>query len=157
MRSCLREVQIVEVADFCREQLELEKGLELAMIAGDLNWDDERKRKSSEAPNRNLLSILPKGWQDAGSPFDFTYDAKENPMLNGNLRRRFDRCIYMTHPNGARGRIYKSRGLDKIGKESIPNLVWNKRDTYNITIKKMALTPSDHFGIVIHFSNKHLS
>ncbi len=152
-----REIQIVEVADFCREQLELGKGLELAIIAGDLNWDDERKRKSSEAPNRNLLSILPEGWQDAGTPFDFTYDAKENPMLNGNLRRRFDRCIYMTHPNGARGQIYKSRGLEKIGKESIPNLVWNKKNTYNNTIKKMAVTPSDHFGIVTHFSNKRSS
>ena len=145
-----REVQIAEAADFCREQLYSVEGLELAIIAGDLNWDDERKRKSSEAPNRNLLSILPERWKDAGTPFDYTYDSKENPMLNGNLRRRLDRCLYLTSPpKKAMG--YKSTGLQKIGKESVPNLVWNKRNTYNDTVKKMAVNPSDHFGIMIHF------
>jgi hypothetical protein len=151
-----REVQIVEAAQFCRQQLQSVDGLELAVIAGDLNWDDERKRKQSEAPNRNLLSILPDGWNDAGTPFDYTYDAKENPMLNGNLRRRFDRCIYLSRPKGEgpQGRNYKSIGLQKIGKESIPDLVWNKKNPYNDTIKIMAVNPSDHFGIMTHFSKK---
>lgn len=143
-----REVQIVEVANYCQEQL-VKYHLELTAILGDLNWDDERKRKSSEAPNRNLLSILPNGWQDAGKPFDFTYDAKENPMLGGNLRRRFDRCLYRTN-----FKSYSAKGLEKIGSQSIPNLIWNKRNTYNNTVKKMPVAPSDHFGILIHFSKK---
>ena len=147
-----REIQIVEAADFCREQLLSAKGLELAIIAGDLNWDDERTRKSSEAPNKNLLSLLPNGWKDAGTPFDHTYDAKENPMLSGNLRRRLDRCLYMSKKNGSKG--YESKGLQKIGKEAIPNLVWNKRNSYNNSVKKMAVAPSDHFGIMIHFSDR---
>ena len=157
-----REVQIVEAANYCKKQLKFRsfEGLELAIIAGDLNWDDERKRKPSEAPNRNLLSILPDGWKDAGTPFDYTYDAKENPMLNGHLRRRLDRCIYLSassrdsDPPQSSGRNYKSVELQKIGKESIPNLVWNKRNSYNDTIKKMPVNPSDHFGIIIPFSKK---
>jgi hypothetical protein len=152
-----REVQIVEAADYCKTQLQLRSfdGLELAVIAGDLNWDDERKRKQSEAPNRNLLSILPNWWKDAGTPFDYTYDAKENPMLNGSLRRRLDRCIYLSASRDSDPQNnYKSTDLQKIGKESIPNLVWNKKNSYNDTIKKMAVNPSDHFGIMIPFSKK---
>ncbi len=144
-----REVQIVEAAAFCREQLFSVEGLEVAIIAGDLNWDDERTRKSSEAPNRNLLSLLPDGWKDAGTPFDHTYDAKENPMLSGNLRRRLDRCLYLSKKNASKG--FESKCLQKIGKEPIPNLVWNKRNSYNNSVKKMEVAPSDHFGILIHF------
>ena len=147
-----REVQIIEAAKFCREQLRSIDGLKLAVIAGDLNWDDERKRKPNEAPNRNLLSILPDGWKDAGTPFDYTYDAKENPMLNGNLRRRFDRCIYISSlESNPSSQDYQSANLQKIGKESIPNLVWNKRNSYNNSVKKMPVNPSDHFGIMAHF------
>ena len=154
-----REVQLIEAAQFCQDQFQSRQTLELAVIAGDLNWDDERKRKSSEAPNRELLSLLSNGWNDAGSPFDFTYDAKENPMLNGNLRRRFDRCIYLSRQSEARGseqksQNYQSIGLQKIGKESIRNLTWNKKNPYNGSVKKMAVCPSDHFGIIIPFAKK---
>mmetsp|Transcript_27877 Transcript_27877/g.61409 ORF Transcript_27877/g.61409 Transcript_27877/m.61409 type:complete len:605 (+) Transcript_27877:54-1868(+) len=154
-----REVQVVEVARFCQDQLNSVDGLELAVLAGDLNWDDERKQKKSEPPNRKLLSLLPEGWNDAGTPFDYTYDAKENPMLNGNLRRRLDRCIYTSQPIKTRGsnerrQNFRSTNLQKIGREIIPNLVWNKKNSYNGNIKKMPVSPSDHFGIMISFSNE---
>jgi len=160
-----REQQIIEVADHCQEQLDsTANNLELAVILGDLNWDDERKQKRSIPPNRNLLSILSEGWHDAGTQFDFTYDAKENPMLNGNLRRRLDRCIYTTSSRLCGGETtqgsqqqqrqhYKSTGLLKIGKEAIPNLTWNKKNSYNGNIKQMPVSPSDHFGIMVSFSN----
>ena len=148
-----REQQIIEVAAYCQEQLDsTANNLEMAVILGDLNWDDERKQKRSIPPNRNLLSILPEGWHDAGTQFDFTYDAKENPMLNGNLRRRLDRCIYIR--SQGKEQKYKSTGLQKVGEKAIPNLVWNKKNSYNGSIKAMPVAPSDHFGIMISFSKK---
>ncbi|MGK3740767.1 MAG: hypothetical protein ACI8RD_001168 [Bacillariaceae sp.] len=148
-----REQQIIEVAVHCQEQLDsTANNLELAVILGDLNWDDERKQKRSIPPNRNLLSILSEGWHDAGTQFDFTYDAKENPMLNGNLRRRLDRCIYIRSQRQEQN--YKSTGLQKVGKKAIPNIVWNKKNSYNGSIKPMPVAPSDHFGIMISFSKK---
>jgi len=148
-----RERQIIEVANYCQEQLNsaANGGLELAVILGDLNWDDERKQKRSVPQNRNLLSILPDGWHDAGTQFDFTYDAKENPMLNGNLRRRLDRCIYISSQQQTQD--YKSIGLKKVGEKAIPNLAWNKKNPYNGNVKTMPVAPSDHFGIMISFSN----
>jgi hypothetical protein len=148
-----REQQIIEVAAYCQKQLDsTANNLEMAVILGDLNWDDERKQKRSIPPNRNLLSILPEGWHDAGTQFDFTYDAKENPMLNGNLRRRLDRCIYIRSQRKEQN--YKSDGLQKVGEKAIPNLVWNKKNSYNGSIKAMPVAPSDHFGIMISFSKE---
>jgi len=153
-----REAQIIEATRFCERQFDTSHGgespLRLAVILGDLNWDDERKQKPNETPNRNLLSILPSEWKDAGKKFDFTYDAKENPMLGGSLRRRFDRCLFYS-PSKATGNNkrwkFESVGLQKIGKEAIPNLVWNKRNMYNGSVKQTQVTPSDHFGIVVSF------
>jgi hypothetical protein len=153
-----REDQIVNAALFCQKQLASSSSLQLAMIVGDLNWDDERKQKRSVPPNKNLLSLLPNGWKDSGVPFDFTYDAKENPMLGGSLRRRFDRCIYLTtndrnnnEPSSAQQRAYKSLQLQKIGKDPLPNLTWNKLNPYNGSVKACPVAPSDHFGLVISF------
>mmetsp|Transcript_21312 Transcript_21312/g.45226 ORF Transcript_21312/g.45226 Transcript_21312/m.45226 type:complete len:82 (+) Transcript_21312:603-848(+) len=80
-------------------------------------------------------------------------------MLNGNLRRRLDRCIYTSQPIKTRGsnerrQNFRSTNLQKIGREIIPNLVWNKKNSYNGNIKKMPVSPSDHFGIMISFSNE---
>jgi len=139
-------------AHYCQKQLNsATNGIKLAVILGDLNWDDERKQKRSVPQNRNLLSILPERWHDAGTQFDFTYDAKENPMLNGNLRKRLDRCIYITSQQKTQD--YKSIGLKKVGEKAIPNLVWNKKNPYNGSVKAMPVAPSDHFGIMISFSN----
>jgi hypothetical protein len=169
-----REEQIIEATRFCQAQMKMKSStpsmLQIAIIVGDFNWDDERKQKRSVPANKKLLSILPGGWQDAGTPFDFTYDAKENPMLGGNLRRRFDRCIYLTQ-NGsthvpssttsttskARSkdvRTYQSLQLQKIGMQPIPNLTWKKVNPFNGTIKACQVAPSDHFGLVISFGTK---
>ena len=140
-----REMQIMEAVNFCQQQLYSNPDMQIAIIAGDFNWDDERKRKTSEAPNRPLTDlVLSKTWKDAGTPHDYTYDPKENPMLGGNLRRRFDRCIYLSKsetPAAASSTIanvgYQATSLTKIGKEAIPNLTWNKLNTYNGSRKIM--------------------
>jgi len=161
-----RETQIAVAAEFCRDRL-LEpdacENLEVAIVTGDLNWDDERKRATPKgAPNSPLLSVVGKGWRDAGTPFDHTYDSKENPMLSGNLRRRFDRCLSLSRGAAAAaqyddddddGRGYRSRDLIKIGTKAIPGLTWRKRNPYNGTVRTVPVAPSDHFGIVAHFSS----
>ena len=141
-----REVQIQQAARFCQDQLEQHPSLEIDMIAGDFNWDDERKR--GQGPNRDLLSILDQGWKDAGEKFDYTYDAQENCMLAGNLRRRFDRCIYRTKASKKQAKA----GLKKFGLNPIePELIWNKRNPYNNSFRKVKVGPSDHFAIGVRF------
>lgn len=142
-----REVQIQQAADFCQDQMEKHPSLEVAMIAGDFNWDDERKR--GQGPNRDLLTILGDGWKDAGEKFDYTYDGKENCMLANNLRRRLDRCIYLT-PESTRSKA--KAGLKKFGQAPIhPPLIWNKRNPYNNSYRKVKVGPSDHFAIGVRF------
>ena len=142
-----REVQIRQAASFCQDKLGKHPSLEIAMVAGDFNWDDERKR--GQGPNRDLISLLDDGWEDAGQKFDYTYDAKENCMLAGNLRRRFDRCIYLTKE----GKGDKAKaGLKKFGLNPIhPPLIWNKRNPYNNSYRKVKVGPSDHFAIGVRF------
>lgn len=142
-----REVQIQQAANFCQDQLNENSDLKIAMIAGDFNWDDERKR--GRGPNNDLLTILDDGWKDAGEKFDYTYDAKDNCMLAGNLRRRFDRCIYLTPQKKG---VSATVGLKKFGQKAIdPPLIWNKKNPYNGSTRKVRVGPSDHFAIGARF------
>ena len=138
-----RETQIKIASDFCQEKMEGYPELEIAIIAGDFNWDDERTR--GQAPNQNLVSLLQDGWKDAGKKLDHTYDGKENAMLTNKLRRRLDRCIYLTNKHA------QLKQATLLGKDPIPNLVWKKQNPYNGSIKQVAVLPSDHFGIGIQF------
>ena len=147
--------------------------LQVAILAGDFNWDDEITTKTgrSKTPpaNTNLLALINRStnrnstsnatcWKDAGTANDYTYDSKLNPMLGGyyGLRRRFDRCIYLSKQTiesgyklGTRTTSnndvinnkttpssnlrYESTKLLKIGTQPIPNLVWNKKNFYKNT------------------------
>ena len=134
--SAQRECQILQATAFFQDQLQKKPNLKLAIIAGDFNWDDERIRKET-CPNTSLLDLLGGGdnnnnWKDPGKCNDYTYDGKENLMLLGNLRRRFDRCIYMTNSNfpGTTTTTITTR-LDKLGMTAIPNLTWNKKNPFN--------------------------
>jgi hypothetical protein len=153
---------------FCRQQEQTSnnsnsnsnsnKPLTTMVLVGDLNWDDERAR-GGPAPNAPLLSLLDNdgdngdnggwkdAWKEAGSPkaHQYTYDAKENPMLGGSLRRRFDRCVWQS-------KSHKVSRIETIGRQALPNLVWNKRNMYNGTSKQVPVAPSDHFGMVVTFS-----
>jgi len=144
-----RELQIVEATKFCQSKMQQHSSLQMAILAGDFNWDDERKR--GNAPNRPLLSLISDQWNDAGTPFDYTYDCKENCMLGGNLRRRFDRCLYLTRNDS---KIPYEHSFQKIGNTKLPNLTWNKKNPYNGTSRPVPVAPSDHFGIAVRFSSK---
>jgi tyrosyl-DNA phosphodiesterase 2 len=100
-------------------------------------------------PLLSLPVLKSSNWQDAGQPFDYTYDGKENPMLANNLRRRLDRCIYLPQKKNQ----YQVT-LQKVGMKAIPNLTWNKKNPYNGTSRQVPVAPSDHFGLVVTFKNK---
>ena len=62
----------------------------------------------------------------------YTYDSKLNPMLKGNLRRRFDRCLYYypnddgNHPNSSSNTIRESGRLKNT--ESMSSLKKQKKN-----------------------------
>jgi hypothetical protein len=75
-----------------------------------------------------------------------TYDSKINPMLGGNLRRRFDRCLVFhrnaynnNHDDDSNNKKKNSVCSTCIGTEAIPSLTFAK---FNC----------DHFGLVTRFS-----
>ena len=165
-----RQVQAQEISEYCKEQLRRhDDTLQHAIFAGDLNWDDERTARSkSSGDNIPLLPLIMDdaewidAWleyskQDSTSqvkralpggikmPTGYTYDAKENPMLGGNLRRRFDRCLVLS----SQLRKNKIHKFELLGKEAIPNLTYNKRNPYNGSTRTVPVAPSDHFGIAV--------
>mmetsp|Transcript_5418 Transcript_5418/g.7669 ORF Transcript_5418/g.7669 Transcript_5418/m.7669 type:complete len:476 (+) Transcript_5418:333-1760(+) len=145
-----REEQIKQLKQFCEECVEKRPSVDMAIITGDLNWDDERKRSSGA--DKPLLSVLGSGWCDAWKetrPTEdgYTYDSKESQMLKGNLRRRFDRCMFLR-------RKVKQVSIEQtelIGKDPIPGIQW-KKDPHplarNQQVSFVPVLPSDHFGLV---------
>jgi len=172
-----RVLQLKEANEFIRQFVSrTNRSIDLAMITGDLNWDDERKRSKGTDPNV-LETINQNGnvagryssWHDAwletrrGKADDhdgYTYDSKLNPMLKGNLRRRFDRCLYTTH-GGKTVPSINSREAGLIGKDAITGLSWRKevqqwrygQPSGATSIDVRPLCPSDHFGLNVVFSN----
>ena len=149
-----REAQLLQATLFCERRMEEYPHLQWAVIAGDLNWDDERvgPSKASEGPpNRPLRDVVGPLWLDPGQPFDYTYDSEENPMLSGTLRRRVDRCIYSYNKNNHNHAKKTTTTFRKLGMKAIPELTWNKKDPRNGTSETLPVAPSDHFGIAITF------
>ncbi|KAL7575828.1 hypothetical protein ACA910_003151 [Epithemia clementina (nom. ined.)] len=161
-----RAFQVLELQQFCLEQFEQHPNLKTAIIMGDLNWDDESRKPS----DKNLLQVLASGtdcrhsWKDAwletaqtaastmtsDEKKGYTYDSKSNPMLGGNLRRRFDRCMVLQQntQDGA-----KIRSTKLIGQQALSSsLTWQKLNPYTQTTRQMPTAPSDHFGLVTSFS-----
>lgn len=167
--SKAREVQLKEAVKFCfdwQSKYKVKSNSSSAMIlTGDLNWDDERKR--SAGINNPLLSVANEVvynqdilWQDSwlesnGAGHDgYTYDSKENPMLKGNLRRRFDRCVIFSP-----SRDIVTENSDLVGKNAIEGYNYRKevpewrygKPTGNVTYQDRPLCASDHFGLVVKF------
>ena len=94
-------------------------------------------------------------------PTCFTYDAKENVMLGGALRRRFDRILVQTRqrPGGVVATTTTTtttttmvKDVELIGREKIGDTTWTKESNWNgrVTRKVVPLAPSDHFGYVVN-------
>jgi hypothetical protein len=136
--------------DFCTKQFQKHSNLRTAILTGDMNWDDERPRSSTPL-DPVMSTVLSNGWKDSwletkpkASATCYTYDGKMNPMLGGNLRRRFDRIVM--HGNGT-----KAVSTKLLGTEALPDLVWSKYSDYTRTSKEMPTAPSDHFGYLASF------
>ena len=141
-----REMQLQEMTNFCDTWMTKRPSIDMAVITGDLNWDDWRPK--SEGDNKPLEQVVGPEWldtwkllyPDAKKDPGYTYDGKINPMLNSSLRRRFDRCLIRTNK--------KSISVEKaflIGMHPIPGISWTKGPTN----KMVPVTPSDHYGLVI--------
>jgi hypothetical protein len=147
-----RAKQIQQIDAFCET-----KSCDVAILNGDMNWDDElsprSKRQLMDVP---LLSLLPadtgSSWTDTWLVANansrttepgYTYDPKKNPMFNGgNLQRRFDRCLI-------RGTEATVLGRPQIvGQAALPALTFEKVNPYTGLAKTMPVAPSDHFGYV---------
>lgn len=148
--STERSHQLNAMEDYCNKHMDQQKA-DIAMMMGDLNWDDTSKNPNDPVLDDVLSSIE---WKDAwmtaadysrktaDAKKGYTYDGKVNPMLGGNLRRRFDRCLV----RGSRATIASTC---LIGKEALPGMVYEKRNPYNGSVRKVPTAPSDHFGLVV--------
>jgi tyrosyl-DNA phosphodiesterase 2 len=169
-----RKLQINELEAFCMKQQDRYPDLSLALISGDLNWDDDRAQSK---PADDVLAgpdgVLTTGWKDTWFPVReerrqavadrngkvkkkdepqcYTYDAKENPMLGGNLRRRFDRILLRRKLRGDAKLQLQIEDVELIGKDPIPGLTWTKVSSWNgrETTKVVPVLPSDHYGYVV--------
>jgi hypothetical protein len=165
-----RALQMRELKAFCEKCLQSRPTTtKLAIITGDLNWDDVRPR--SKGPDPNLQELLGPKWTDCWMqlhPFlqmmtrttrdpGYTYDTRNNAMLGGSsngIRRRFDRCLVYNGSGNNNDKVVKDMKL--IGTEPIPGLVWNKPPSpttlrYNphAQPKNVPVYPSDHFGLLV--------
>jgi endonuclease/exonuclease/phosphatase family metal-dependent hydrolase len=139
-----RESQLQQMKQFCERFL---SKVNVAIITGDLNWDDERKK--SKGADKPMMDILGDEWMDAWRVHrpkeeGYTYDSKESAMLRGNLRRRFDRCLFCSNSR------VTIQDTELIGTKKIPNLIWEKDPhpmAKNRNVVQLPVLPSDHFGL----------
>lgn len=148
-----REVQLLEMTQFCERCLQERSTVVMAIVTGDLNWDDERARSAGH--NRELISLVDgTKWVDTYRQVEpngsgFTYDQKENPMLGGGkIRRRFDRIL--VHPRDE-DRV-RSISSTIVGHEALPGLCYVVPPTRFQGPKTRLVAPSDHFGLVTKLS-----
>jgi hypothetical protein len=140
---------------------------DVAMVNGDMNWDDEQsprsKRQLIDVP---LLSLLPPNnnnnntwwdtWLAANAIFKttepgYTYDPKKNPMLSGgNLQRRFDQCLIRGESGGTTGvKLCSEQRPEIVGQAALPgDVTFEKYNACTKSSKTMPVAPSDHFGYI---------
>lgn len=129
-------------------------------MTGDMNWDDERVRANAKGNDPVMATVLQSPlWQDSflttrqgKKQTCYTYDSKLNPMLGGNLRRRFDRCLVRNSDDASSGAV-ESIGTKLVGTEALVSLTWQKYSPYKQTYKEMPTALSDHFGLVVQMAS----
>jgi len=137
------------------------------VLLGDLNWSDPtgtagtERRREWDGP---ISGSIPAGWADAWATLrptepGYTYDAKENGMLLGNLRKRLDRCLYVTTAavdTGNNGGGLAATEVSRVGMTQIGDLTFKKERTRKEKRRgpsatyetELPLLPSDHFGLL---------
>lgn len=149
--SAARAPQLNRMEEFCNQHLEQGQA-DVAIMMGDMNWDDASRNPTDDAMDDVLMSVE---WKDAwletnhlrttvDAKKGYTYDAKLNPMLGGSMRRRFDRCLVRS----ARHVPTHIVSTTLVGKEALPGLTFDKENPYTKATKTTLTAPSDHFGLV---------
>jgi len=153
-----RPPQLQQMEAFVARQFARHKHLTVAIMTGDMNWDDERPGRSVPLDPELSTVISRNDWKDSwldskqppaaaatkkaaakATKTCYTYDGKLNPMLGNNLRRRFDRILLRSGSCSA-----VSTAL--LGTDPIPDLTWQKHNPYKGTSRSAPTAPSDHFG-----------
>jgi endonuclease/exonuclease/phosphatase family metal-dependent hydrolase len=158
--SSERVAQLREMEAYGNAQLAQGKA-EVALMMGDLNWDDASKK-----PNDPFLEeclVQANDWRDVWVATNhlrttvdarkgYTYDAKLNPMLGGGLRRRFDRCLVRAAPKSSLSILTTKL----VGQESLPGLFFDKHNPYKpgAPPRRVPTAPSDHFGLLAELELK---
>ncbi|GAX15192.1 hypothetical protein FisN_12Lh106 [Fistulifera solaris] len=144
--STERQSQILEMEDFCLQTLSEYPNIRCAVITGDLNWDDERARSADPVMSKHLKKPWKDAWEhlhgDNKKAVGYTYDAKLNPMIRDNFRRRLDRILL--YPDSAS----QVQRTEILGKEALPGLSCVKTTSYNSSVHSVPVAPSDHFGLL---------
>ncbi|GAX28528.1 hypothetical protein FisN_12Hh106 [Fistulifera solaris] len=144
--STERQSQILEMEAFCVQTLSKYPNVQSAVITGDLNWDDERARSADPVLSKHLKKPWKDAWEylhgDNKNAVGYTYDAKLNPMIGGNFRRRLDRILL--YPDNAS----LVQRTEILGKEALPGLSCDKTNPYNNSVHSVPVAPSDHFGLL---------
>lgn len=158
-----RRLQLLEWKRYCQQQMQRHDKLHSCIFIGDLNWDDE-----SRSPKDERVSSVLEGCphQDAWLQYvehknlpkadraGYTYDCKLNPMLGGNIRKRFDRCIVFPRTtsssshhgmNNNNNNNVQCHSVELLGKEVLPGLFFDKTSQWGT--KNYPAAPSDHFGL----------
>eukprot|EP01083_Nonionella_stella_P220907 789858_1 len=109
----------------------------LVVFGGDMNWNDNPKRKRNDGP-----VPLPSGWTDCWltkhpNSAGFTYDGRANQMLANYLQSRLDRVFV---------KGIEVESVKMIGTEAIPGVTYEKKSRK--TVKTLPVYPSDHFGLL---------
>jgi endonuclease/exonuclease/phosphatase family metal-dependent hydrolase len=148
-----RVAQMHEFCKWAQDEMRTHSQVKWAIIMGDLNWDDE-SRKPNDEPMSKVLDDCDMLFEDAWlsvqrkkSDKCYTYDARDNPMLGGSLRRRFDRTLIFARNNAAHEQL-QVLGTKLIGTQALPGLTFQKENTYTKTFSTKPVAPSDHFGFV---------
>lgn len=127
LRRSLRRLEVTGAAD--------------VFFAGDTNWNERLDGQVQ----------MPEGFTDVwqrlhpGEP-GFTYDAKQNDMLRGYLRQRFDR-IFVKLEN------YRPVQIELVGKTPLPGVTYMKTAMVRGRMESASypVLPSDHYGVFSRF------
>jgi len=164
--SQLREAQL-----FCRALRGKHPAIKHVVFGGDCNWDDALAKGSKrKLPDVNMAELARSQHQGVGldwrdvyleqvekagggltSRMGYTYDPKENPMLNSksSLRRRFDR-IFVDRSTGTGTEVTH---VEVVKPPVIPGLTFRRLNQFTGTYgAEMPVTPSDHFPLLARFN-----
>lgn len=163
--------QIRQLEAFCEEKLKIHEHLSMAIISGDLNWDESVRDIDllSSALQTNFwrdawlesISSSASGKDSTKNEEGYTFDSQRNPFIHGFRRRRLDRVLIRdkTEPGpGFRPSAITDAKL--VGTEPLSGLTIRKEgfkkadDGYSTPQKvyrDVPIVPSDHFGLVVCF------